>query len=151
MSLKQQIAGDIKQAMRAKDQDSLRALRSLKSMIMLAETEKGAEGELSEEAEMRLLTKAAKQRKESLEVFNEQGRDDLAEKEQAEWEVINRYLPQPLSEEELRSAIEKIVQETGATGMQDMGKVMGQATTRLAGKADGKAISTVVKQVLTGK
>ena len=128
----------------------MRALRSLKSMILLAETEKGAEEELSEEAEMRLLTKAAKQRKESIEVFEEQGRDDLAAKEQAEWEVINRYLPQPLSEEELRAAIEKIVQETGATGMQDMGKVMGQATTTLAGKADGKSISTVVKQVLSG-
>ncbi len=151
MRLKEQIETDIKQAMRAKDQDSLRALRSIKSMILLAETEKGAEGELSEEAEMRLLTKAAKQRKESLEVFEEQGRDDLAAKEQAEWEVISRYLPQPMSEEELQAAVEKIVQETGATGMQDMGKVMGQATTTLAGKADGKAISTVVKQVLTGK
>ena len=150
MRLKQQIEGDIKQAMRAKDQDSLRALRSLKSMILMAETEKGAEGKLSEEAEMRLLTKAAKQRKESLEVFREQGRDDLAAKEQAEWEVINRYLPQPLSEDELRLAIEKIVQETGASGMQDMGRVMGQATTTLAGKADGKTISTVVKQVLSG-
>ena len=150
MRLKQQIESDIKQAMRAKDQDSLRALRSLKSMILMAETEKGAEGKLSEEAEMRLLTKAAKQRKESLEVFREQGRDDLAAKEQAEWEVINRYLPQPLSEDELRLAIEKIVQETGASGMQDMGRVMGQATTTLAGKADGKTISTVVKQVLSG-
>ncbi len=137
--------------MRARDQDSLRALRSLKSMILLAETEKGADGELSEEAEMRLLTKAAKQRKESLEVFKEQKREDLAAKEQAEWEVINQYLPQPLSEEELQSAVKKIVQETGATGMQDMGKVMGQATTVLAGKADGKAISTVVKRILSGK
>jgi uncharacterized protein YqeY len=150
MRLKQQIEQDIKQAMRAKDQDSLRALRSLKSMILLAETEKGAEEELSEEAEMRLLTKAAKQRKESIEVFEEQGRDDLAAKEQAEWEVINRYLPQPLSQEELRAAVEKIVQETGATAMQDMGKVMAQATATLAGKADGKAISTVVRQVLSG-
>lgn len=151
MSLKQQIEDDIKQAMRAKDQDSLRALRSIKSMILLAETEKGAEGSLSEEAEMRLLTKAAKQRKESLEVFKEQGRDDLAAKEQAEWEVINRYLPKPLSEDELRLAVERIVEETGATGMQDMGRVMGQATIILAGKADGKAISTLVKQVLSGK
>jgi uncharacterized protein YqeY len=151
MSLKQRIETDIKQAMRAKDQDSLRTLRSLKSMIMLAETEKGAEGVLSEEAEMRLLTKAAKQRKESLEVFQEQGRDDLAAKEQAEWEVINRYLPQPLSEEELRRAVEEIVREENATGMQDKGKVMGRATAALAGKADGKAISNVVKQILTRK
>ncbi|MGB3848926.1 MAG: GatB/YqeY domain-containing protein [Tunicatimonas sp.] len=151
MSLKQRIETDIKQAMRAKDQDSLRTLRSLKSMILLAETEKGAEGALSEEAEMRLLTKAAKQRKESLEVFQEQGRDDLATKEQAEWEVINRYLPQPLSEEDLQQAVEEIVREENANGMQDMGKVMGRATTALAGKADGKAISNVVKQILTRK
>ena len=128
MPLKEQIETDIKQAMRAKDQDSLRALRSLKSMILLGETEKGADGELKE-----------------------QGREDLAAKEQAELDVINRYLPQPLSEEELQQAIEKIVQETGATGMQDMGKVMGQATAALAGKADGKAISTVVRQVLASK
>ncbi len=149
MRLKQQIENDIKQAMRTKDQDSLRALRSIKSMILLAETEKGAKGELSEEAELKLLTKAAKQRKESLEVFKQQGRDDLAAKEQGELEVINRYLPQPLSDEELRTEVENIVQETGASGMQDMGKVMGKATASLAGKADGRAISTVVKQILS--
>ena len=149
MRLKQQIEDDIKQAMRAKDQDGLRALRSIKSMILLAETEKGAEGELSEEAELKLLTKAAKQRRESIEVFEQQGRDDLATKEQGELEVINRYLPQPLSDEELRAAIKKIVQETGASSMQDMGKVMGKASVSLAGKADGKTISTVVKQILS--
>lgn len=149
MRLKQQIEEDIKQAMRAKDQDSLRALRSIKSMILLAETEKGAQGELSEEAELKLLTKAAKQRRESMEVFEQQGRDDLAAKERDELEVINRYLPQPLSEEELRAAVEEIVQETGANGMQDMGKVMGKATQALAGKADGKAISVVVRQILS--
>lgn len=149
MSLKQQIEEDIKQAMRAKEPDDLRALRSIKSMILLAETEKGAGGELSEEAELTLLTKAAKQRKESIDVFEKQGRDDLATKEQAELEVINRYLPQPLSEEELRTAIERIIQETGASGMRDMGKVMGRATPELAGKADGKAISGVVKQLLS--
>lgn len=149
MRLKQQIEDDIKQAMRAKDQDGLRALRSIKSMILLAETEKGAEGELSEETELKLLTKAAKQRRESIEVFGQQGRDDLATKEQGELEVINRYLPQPLSDEELRAAVEKIVQETGASSMQDMGKVMGKASASLAGKADGKAISTVVKQILS--
>ena len=151
MPLKQRIEDDIKQAMRAKEADRLRALRSIKSMILLAETEKGATGELSEEAELKLLTKAAKQRKESIEVFEQQGRDDLAAKEQAELEVINHYLPQPLSEAELRATVEKIVQETGASGMQDMGKVMGKATSELAGKADGKAISTVVKQLLSGQ
>lgn len=149
MSLKQQIETNIKQAMRAKEQDELRALRSIKSMILLAETEKGAEGELSEEAELKLLTKAAKQRRESMEVFEEQGRSDLAAKERDELDVINQYLPQPLSEEELRTAVEKIVDETGASSMQDMGKVMGKATTTLAGKADGKAISNVVKDILS--
>ena len=151
MSLKQQIEDDMKQAMRAKEQDRLRALRSIKSMILLAETEKGAEGELSEEAELKLLTKAAKQRKESAEVFEQQGRDDLAAKERTELEVINLYLPQPLSEEELKETLEKIVEETNASGMQDMGKVMGKATSVLAGKADGKTISAVVRQILSGQ
>ena len=151
MSLKQRVEEDMKQAMRDKEQDRLRTLRSIKSMILLAETEKGADGKLSEEAELKLLTKAAKQRKESIEVFEQQQRDDLAGKERAELEVINRYLPQPLSEEELRAAVEKIVTESGASGMQDMGKVMGKTTTALAGKADGKAISMVVKQLLSGQ
>ena len=151
MSLKQRIETDIKQAMRAKEQDKLRALRSIKSQILLAETEKGSVGELSEETEMRLLTRAAKQRRESLEVFEQQGREDLAAKEQAELDVINQYLPQPLSEEELRAEIEKVINKTGASGMSDMGKVMGQATGQLAGRADGKAISAVVKQMLSGK
>lgn len=151
MGLKQQIEDDMKQAMRAKEQDRLRALRSIKSMILLAETEKGAEGELSEEAELKLLTKAAKQRKESAEVFEQQGRDDLAAKERSELEVINSYLPQPLSEEELKETLEKIVEETNASGMQDMGKVMGKATSVLAGKADGKTISAVVRQILSGQ
>ena len=151
MSLKQQIEDDMKQAMRAKEQDRLRALRSIKSMILLAETEKGAEGKLSEEAELKLLTKAAKQRKESAEVFEQQGRDDLAAKERTELEVINLYLPQPLSEEELKETLEKIVEETNASGMQDMGKVMGKATSVLAGKADGKTISAVVRQILSGQ
>ena len=149
MSLKQRIEDDMKQAMRAKKQDDLRTLRSVKSMILLAETEKGAGGKLSEEAELKLLTKAAKQRRESIEVFKQQGRDDLVNKEQEELDVINRYLPQPLSETELRVAVEKIIEETGANGMQDMGKVMGKATNVLAGKADGKAISAVVKQLLS--
>lgn len=149
MRLKQQIEADIKQAMRAKEADQLRALRSIKSMILLAETEKGADGELSEEAELKLLTRAAKQRRESIEVFEKQDRSDLAAKEQAELDVINHYLPQPLSEEELRTRVAKIIDETGAGGMQDMGKVMGQATATLAGKADGKAIATVVKQMLS--
>ncbi len=135
--------------MRAKASGQLRALRSIKSMILLAETEKGAEGELSEEAELKLLTKAAKQRRESLEVFEKQDRSDLAAKEQEELDVINRYLPQPLSEEEVQSVIQKIVADTGASGMKDMGRVMQQASAQLAGKAEGKTIATMVKQALS--
>ena len=149
MPLKAQIEKDIKQAMLSKDQDTLRALRSIKSQILLAETEKGASGDLSEEAEMKLLTKAAKQRRESMELFEKQNREDLAAKERSELEVIERYLPKPLSEDELRTEIERIIQAEGASGMQDMGRVMGQASQQLAGRADGKTISTVVKQLLT--
>ena len=148
MSLKQQIESDLKVAMRAKDQDRLRALRSIKSMILLAETEKGAEGELTEATEMQLLTKAAKQRKESLETFEQQGRDDLATKEQAELDVINQYLPQPMTDEEMKDALQRIVQEEDASGMKDMGKVMGRASKELAGRADGKKMSAIVRQLL---
>jgi len=149
MSLKAKIDQDIKDAMRAKDQDSLRTLRSIKSMILLAETEKGGSKEMSASDELKLLTKAAKQRKESLDTFQEQGRDDLAKKEQSELDIINRYLPQPLTEEELTAELQRIIDEEGATGMQDMGKVMGKATTQLAGRADGKQISLKVKQLLS--
>lgn len=149
MGLKQKIETDIKKAMLAKDQDALRALRSIKSLILLAETEKGSKGDLTEEKEMQLLSKAVKQRKESIEVFEKQGRDDLAANERAELEVINRYLPQPMSEAELEAAVQQIVRETKAVGMQDMGKVMGVATKELAGKADGKMIAQVVKQILS--
>lgn len=148
MSLKQQVEADIKDAMRAKDQDTLRALRGIKSMILLAETEKGSGGELTRATEMQLLTKAAKQRKESLETFAEQGREDLAAKERSELEVINRYLPQPMSEEEIKEAIQRIIQEENAQGMQDMGKVMGRASQELAGRADGKTMSTITRQLL---
>jgi len=149
MSLKTRIDQDIKDAMRAKDQDSLRTLRSIKSMILLAETEKGGSKEMSEADEMKLLTKAAKQRKESLETFRAQGREDLAQKEERELDIINRYLPQPLSEDELTSELERIIQEEEASGMQDMGKVMGKATAQLAGRADGKQISQKVRQLLS--
>lgn len=149
MGLKQKIETDIKKAMLAKDQDALRALRSIKSLILLAETEKGSKGDLTEEKEIQLLSKAVKQRKESIEVFEKQGRDDLAANERAELEVINRYLPQPMSEAELEAAVQQIVRETKAVGMQDMGKVMGVATKELAGKADGKMIAQVVKQILS--
>ncbi|MDA0193470.1 MAG: GatB/YqeY domain-containing protein [Bacteroidetes bacterium] len=149
MSLKNTIDQDIKEAMKAKDQGRLTALRSIKSLILIAETEKGASNELTPDIEMKLLTKAAKQRKESFDLFNEQGRDDLASKEAAELEIINRYLPEQLSEDELKSELKRIVDELGATGPQDMGKVMGAATKSLAGKADGKVISQIVKELLT--
>ncbi|WKN33354.1 GatB/YqeY domain-containing protein [Porifericola rhodea] len=148
MSLKSQIDQDIKQAMRDKDQDVLRTLRSIKSLILLAETEKGGGPEITEADEMKLLTKAAKQRKESLETFNEQGRDDLAAKEKTELEIIERYLPKPMTEDEVKQVLEKIIAEEGASGMKDMGKVMGRATSELAGRADGKQISNLVKQLL---
>lgn len=149
MSLKQQIDADIKKAMLAKDQDSLRALRGIKSQILIAETEKGGKDNLTEEKEIQLLSKAVKQRKESIELFEKQGREDLAANERAELEIINRYLPQPMSEAELEAAVQQIVHETGAVGMQDMGKVMGVATKALAGKADGKVIAQIVKQILS--
>lgn len=151
MSLKQQIDQDIKKAMLEKKKDELTALRAIKSSILLAESEKGAAGsDISEDAELKLLTKAAKQRKESAELYEKEGRNDLAEKEMLEFEVISRYLPKQLSEEELEAELKSIIESVGAAGPQDMGKVMGVATKQLAGKADGKAISTTVKKLLAG-
>ncbi len=149
MSLKQQIDNDIKTAMLNKQKEELIALRAVKSMILLAETEKGKSGELDKEAENKLLMKAAKQRKESAEIFKAEQRDDLYQKEMFELEVISRYLPKQLSREEITSEIKKVVEQVGATGPQDMGKVMGVATKALAGKADGKTISEIVKQLLS--
>jgi uncharacterized protein YqeY len=148
MNLKQQIDNDIKTAMLAKNKEELTALRSVKSLILLAETEKGGSGELSQDIENKLLMKAAKQRKESAEIFQKEGRDDLASKELFELEVISRYLPKQLSEEEVRIEVKKIIEQVGAKGPQDMGKVMGPATKQMAGKADGKLISEVVKKLL---
>lgn len=149
MSLKQQIDSDIKKAMLAKNKEELKALRSIKSMILLAETDKGSGGEVSSDAEMKLLAKAVKQRKDSAAIYKEQGREDLYKVEMDEAEVIERYLPRQLSEEELKAELQKIIAEVGATGPQEMGRVMGASTKALAGKADGKAISTMVKTLLT--
>ena len=135
--------------MLAKEKEKLTALRAIKSMILLVETEKGAAEELSSDAEMKLLMKAAKQRKDSVDLYKEQGREDLASIEQGELDVISEYLPKPLSEDELRATLEKLISEVGAKGPQDMGKVMGAATKALAGKADGKAISAMVKNILS--
>jgi len=149
MSLKQQIDNDIKKAMLAKSKEELEALRSIKSLILLAETDKGASAEISAEVENKLLMKAAKQRKESADIFTQQNRNDLAEKELFQLEVINRYLPKQISEEEIEKVVKSIIQQVGAKGPQDMGKVMGTATKTLAGQADGKVISEIVKRLLT--
>jgi uncharacterized protein YqeY len=149
MSLKEDIEKDIKQAMLAKNQSELLALRAVKSAILISETEKGAGGELSRDAEMKLLAKAAKQRKDSAEIFQQQDRRDLADKELKELEVINRYLPQQLSEDELRMEVQKIIEESGAKEIKDMGPVMGLASKKLAGKTDGKTLSTIVKSLLS--
>ncbi|HZY79263.1 MAG TPA: GatB/YqeY domain-containing protein [Cyclobacteriaceae bacterium] len=148
MSLKQQIDSDIKQAMLAKNKEELEALRGIKSQILLAETDKGASGDISQDVEMKLLTKAAKQRKEAADIFQKEGRDDLAKRELFQLEIINRYLPKQLTEAEITEELKKIIATVGAKGPQDMGKVMGTATKQLAGKADGKMVSDIVKKLL---
>jgi uncharacterized protein len=150
MSLKTQIESDIKQAMLAKEKDKLTALRAIKSLILLEETKEGrVHGtEVTEAEEIQLLSKAAKQRRESAEIFEKQNRQDLADKEKAELEVIESYLPKQLSEAELKEALQAIIARVGASAPSDMGKVMGVATKELAGKADGKAVSQMVKQLL---
>lgn len=148
MSLQSKIMEEMKAAMKAKDQVVLEALRAVKSALLLAKTEAGAGDELSEEQEIKLLQKLVKQRKDSAAIFNEQGREDLAEPEIAQASVIEKFLPEQLSEEEIAKIIDDIIAKTGAEGMKDMGKVMGMASKEMAGKADGKAISTIVKQRL---
>ena len=148
MSLEQKIMADLKTAMLAKDEKSLRSLRAIKAAILLAKTSEGAGGELKEEDEIKMLQKLVKQRKDSLEIFQQQNRTDLAQKEQEEIEVIEKFLPKQLSGEELKGIIAAIIAETGASSPADMGKVMGVATKQLAGKADGKAISALVKELL---
>ncbi len=149
MSLELTINGAIKTAMLAKAEAELRALRAIKAAILVAKTAEGASGELTDADEQKLLQKLAKQRKDSLEIFRQQNRADLAVKEEEELVVIERYLPKQLTEEELRAEVSAIIAATGASGPADMGKVMGAATKQLAGKADGKAISALVKELLT--
>lgn len=148
MSLKQKVDSEIKSAMIAKDKDRLRALRAVKSLILLEETKGGAAAELSEDDEMKILTKAAKQRKDSADIYQQQNREDLYSVEMAELLIIQEFLPKALTEEELTAAIQEIVAKTGASGPKDMGKVMGAASKELAGKADGKAIADKVKALL---
>ena len=149
MSLKSQIDNDIKQAMLAKDKEKLEALRGIKSMILLAETDKSNTGEISQDTENKLLMKAAKQRKESAEIFQKEGRGDLTKRELFQLQVISTYLPKQLSEEELKAEVTKIIEQVGAKRPQDLGKVMGAATKALAGKAEGKMIADLVKKLLT--
>ena len=148
MSLKQQIDNDIKQAMLAKNKEALEALRSIKSMILLAESEKGGSGEITSETENKLLMKATKQRKESADIFQKEGREDLASREIFQLKIISGYLPKQLSEDEVKAELQRIIVQVGAQGPKDMGKVMGTATKQLAGKADGKLISDWVKKLL---
>lgn len=149
MSLKSKIEGEIKQAMLSKAKTRLTALRSIKSLILLAETEKGGGDGLSEDAEMKILIKAAKQRKDSYDIYVEQGRDDLATTEKSELDVIEEFLPKQMSQEEVEAEVKAVIEQVGASGPQDIGKVMGMATKKLAGKADGKTISALAKKLLS--
>jgi len=150
MTLKKRIEEDIKQAMREKNQDTLRALRAIKSLILLEETKEGATGELSEDDELKLLTKAAKQRRDSASIYEQQSRPDLLEKELAEIAVIEKYLPQQLSEEEVKAKLVEIIERVGAKSPAEIGKVMGAAMKELAGQTDGKVVQTLVKSLLVG-
>jgi uncharacterized protein YqeY len=150
MSLEQKIMTELKAAMLAKDEKTLRSLRAVKAAILLAKTSEGGSGELKADDEIKLLQKLVKQRKDSLEIFTQQGRADLAQKEKEEIEVIEKFLPAQLSPDKLRTELKKIITETGASAPSDMGKVMGAATKKFAGRADGKTISALVKELLSG-
>ncbi|AWM14093.1 GatB/YqeY domain-containing protein [Flavobacterium sp. NRK F10] len=148
MSLEKQIMDQMKEAMKAKDTVALEALRAIKSGIILAKTESGAKEELAADDEIKLLQKLVKQRKDSATIYTEQGRADLAEPELAQVAVIEKFLPAQLSEAEIEAAVSKIIAEGGFSGMAAMGQVMGMASKQLAGQADGKTISTIVKKLL---
>lgn len=149
MTLQEQITRALKDAMKAKDSLRLEALRAIKSALLLEQTSGNSQGELNEAQEIKLLQKLVKQRKDSAAIFREQNRVDLAEPEEAQAAVIQSFLPEQLSESEIATVITEIITTLGVSGMQDMGKVMGQASKQLAGKADGKTISTIVKQQLS--
>ena len=151
MSLQATIDQDIKAAMLAKDDARLRGLRAIKAALLLAKTEKGASEVLTEEAEIKVLQKLVKQRKESAEIYQSQNRQDLYQIEAEEIAVIEAYLPQQMDRDSIVKFVKQVIAETGAQGMKDMGKVMGQASKALAGKADGKTISEVVKELLSLK
>lgn len=148
MSLEQQVAEGIKKAMLAREEANLRSLRAIKSAILNAKTSEGFSGEISPAEEIKMLQKLVKQRKDSLEIYEKQGREDLASKEKEEIAVIESFLPKQMSEDEIKAAVAKIIADTGSSSMADMGKVMGAANKELSGKADGKTLAAVVKQLL---
>jgi uncharacterized protein YqeY len=148
MNLTDQINQDLKEAMKAKQEQVVGALRGIKSAILLAKTEKGASDELSEDTELKILQKLAKQRKESIEIFEKEGRTDLADVEKQELAVIERYLPKPISIEELQKIVIDSIAESGATGIKEMGKVMAIVQKKVTGRADGKVISDLIKEQL---
>ena len=149
MSLEQKIMAELKTAMLAKDEKAVRSLRAIKAAIINAKTSEGAGGQIDEGEENKLLQKMVKQRKDSLEIFLQQNRDDLAQKEREELEIIERFLPKQLNADDLRQKLKQLIQDSGATSPADFGKVMGLASKQLAGLADGKAISAVVKELLS--
>ncbi|GDX42632.1 aspartyl-tRNA amidotransferase subunit B [Bacteroidota bacterium] len=151
MALEQQIMTELKAAMLAKDEAALRSLRAIKAAILLAKTSEGAAGELSADGEIKLLQKMVKQRKDSLEIFTQQGREDLAKKEREEIAVIEKFLPQQMDPAAVRAVLVQLVAQAGASSPADMGKVMGLANKELAGKAEGKLISTIVRELLSGQ
>ena len=148
MNLETQIMAEMKDAMKARNEAVLRSLRAIKAEIIKAKTEPGAGGEIDAATEQKFLQKMMKQRRDSLEIFEKQGREDLAVKEREEMAVIERFLPKQMTTDEIKEAVTKIIAETGASSAADMGKVMGAASKQLAGKTDGKAISAVVKELL---
>lgn len=150
MSLEKLINDDIKAAMLARDKQKLEALRAVKAAILLAKTDKGGAGDVEEDTEMKILQKLVKQRRESAEIYKQQGRAALAEEEIFQLAIIEKYLPSQMSDEEVKKIIKEIIAETGAATIKDMGRVMGLATKKLAGKADNKLISGLVKELLNG-
>lgn len=149
MSLFDQVSDDIKKAMLARDKESLEALRGIKKEFLEAKTAKGATGELTDDAALKILAKMIKQRKESAQIYQEQNRPELAEAELVQARVIERYMPRQLSADELKARLAEIIARTGATGPKDMGRVMGVASKELAGLAEGRAISATVKELLS--
>lgn len=149
MTLEEKIMDQLKTAMRAKDEAALRTLRAIKAAILIERTSEGAKDQMTEADELKMLQKLAKQRKDSLEIFEKQGREDLASKEREELTIIDRFLPAQLTKEELEAELRYIIEEVGAKTMSDLGKVMGVASKQFAGRADGKAISEAVKSLLS--